>query len=198
MAWKEQLHTALAPLQQRATTYYRGLSGREQQILVACGAIIVVALVSWGWGAATEAFDDQYRRIAQVEQQLSKLASEVDQYSKWKGRKDAIEKRFRQVEIKEGVASYLETLLRTKAEVSKGFSIKDLGASEFGKDFQQESYSVTFSTSNLAALVAFLKELTFGERPVVLSRLDLEMPSHRTALDVRLEVAAIRNAGDAS
>lgn len=192
------IRSKLAPLTERAQTYYRGLTTREQQILVGCGLVVIIAILGTAWTAVQEAFDSQSARITQVEMQLSKLGSEIEQYSKWKQRKDSIEERFRQVEIKEGVSSHLETLLRTKAEISRGFSIKDLGVKEFGKEYKQESYTVTFSTANLPALVTFLKELLYGARPVVLGRLDLDMPAHRSALDVRVEVAAIRKANDQS
>jgi hypothetical protein len=182
----------IASIRSQITSRLQALTEREQKIVILCVVVLVIAAVGWVGQTASEAFDDQASRIAKAELQLSKLASEIVQYTKWKQKKDAIEERYRRVEIKEGVPSHLENLVRTKAEITRGFSIKDLGVREFGREYQQEAYTIAFATANLESLVGFLKELSFGSRPVLLSQLDIEMPAHRSALDVRLEVAAIR------
>ncbi len=166
----------------------------REWILIALASLVIVciALIEI-YGAVASYFEDQSVRLTQLETRLGSTNSHLQKYLDLKARRDAIESRYREVEIQEGALSHLENLIKTKAGIAQGlFTIRDSPASPFGGNYEQLPFMVKFNTTNLQALVDFLREVTEGPKPLVLSRLDLNRRRGSDRLDVEVALSSIR------
>lgn len=173
--------------------WYGRLSLREQGLVIASMGVGLLLLLIVVVQDSLQAFADQNKEELELQVAMKNIAVALERYTKLDGRRAAIEARYKQVEIKEGALSHLETIIKQKAGIGPGnFSIRELPAKEFGGNFEQLSFSVKFSTSDLSSLVAFLREVVYGEKPLIVGRIDVQMNRRQDALDVELDVSTIR------
>ena len=189
--WKSVLLEQFEALRKR----FLGLSARERLLVLAAPLIGILLLLFYMSGPVATAFRRQSAAISKARMDISTLPAVAKRYLEIKARRAAIESRFRQVEFREGTAlSHLEQLIRDKAQIpAKEFNIRQGEARDFGRDYQQTPFTVKFSTSNLAALVEFLKELSEGAKPMILSRLDVTRRRGVNRLDVEMDASAIKH-----
>jgi len=182
----------LADLPERTARYLSNLTIRERAIM----ALLVAGLVLFGlyeFVARIQAvFAEQTVRLAEAETATKKVSENLGRYVKLKAHRDAIEREYRGVEIKEGVYAHIETLVRTKLGVSSGFTIKDNPAKDIGRNFEQTTYVLTFEVVALQPLVDLLRELVDGPRPLLLSRLEVSKTTRGDKLKVELDVVSIK------
>lgn len=179
-------------------TEYGKLSPRERGVLAGLG-VVIVCIVGWSiYEPTRDLFADQRTRLERTTEAVRTSSTSLERYVKLKARRDMIEREYRGVEIKEGVYAHLENLIRTKLGLSSGFTIKDSSPKSMGGNFEQITYSMKFSTPTLQPLVDLLKEVVHGERPLLLSSLDVVKRPRGDTLDVTIEVVSIREASGAS
>ena len=171
------------------------LSQRERLLVLGAAVIGGILVLAYFAGPVTTAFRQQSAAITRARMDASTLPAVARRYLEIKARRAAIENRFKQVEFREGtVLSHLEQLIRDKAQIpAKEFNIRQGEARDFGKDYEQTPFTVKFSTTNLAALVEFLKELVEGSKPMILSRLDVTRRRGSNRLDVEMDASAIKH-----
>ena len=188
----QKIRTQLQPSIAKASAVMSRLSGREIG-LVAIAALAVVVIAGWTVAESVlESFNQQSIRIASLEESLKLLPSRIETYARNKAKRDAIEEQYKGIEIKEGARSYLESLVRDRAGVATGFTIKDASGGSFGKDYEQTIYTVKFTTANLQGLVDFLRELSFGKNPLIVGRLKIDMSARNDTLQVEIDVSSIK------
>lgn len=179
------------------STEYGKLSSRERGVLAGLG-VVIVFMAGWGiYEPTRDLFADQRARLERTTEAVRTSSTSLERYVKLKARRDMIEREYRGVEIKEGVYAHLENLIRTKLGLSSGFTIKDSSPKSMGDNFEQITYSMRFSTPTLQPLVDLLKEVVHGERPLLLSSLDVVKRPRGDTLDVTVEVVSIREASGA-
>ena len=192
-----QSGTVIATLQRYSTLakeQFSKLSRREQGI-VAAGVLFVVAMCCyWIYLPISESFAEVNKHFLDAQIRAKASAGALERYLKLKARKDAIETQYREVEFKEGALSHLENLIRNKAGIASGFTIKDGQPRPFSGVYEQLPISMKFSTTNVPALVDFLKEIVHGTRPLILSRMDISKPRRGDRLDVDIDVSSLRKA----
>ena len=185
-------HPSIAPLIARTEGEFKKLSGRERGIIwmaVALGVMFVV----YGFGERVNGvFAAQSTRLEDAVKGVNSTSALLERYLKLKSRRDTIEREYRGVEIKEGVYAHIENLIRSKLGISSGFTIKDNPPKEMGGDFEQVTYSIKFQLPTLQPLVDFLREIVHGQRPLLLSRLDVLKSRRGDRLEVDLDVVSIR------
>lgn len=185
----ERLKHRLDPLRQ----YLANLSGREKAILAVAAVMIAIVSVSKSYDWVSSVFAEQTARLEKTQQDLQAAAAMLQRHAKLRTRRDEIETMYKEIEIKEGGLSLLEKLLRTKANVTSGFTIKDGPVRQFGGNYEQAPFSVKFPTNNLQTLVAFLTEVVHGPQRMVLTRLDLRKSRAGDRLEVDMDVSSFRN-----
>jgi len=191
------LQQRIQALKLRVKSEFSKLSGREWGLVAAGVATLLFIAVYLVGEWVVGSLGAQAARMQRLEDSMTSLPARLDTYGRLKARREGIENQFRAVEIKEGALSYLENLIRNKAGVASGFTIRDLSARPFGGDFEQVPYSVKFTSSNLTTMIEFLKELIHGKQPFIVSKLDLQMNRTLDSLEVDLDVSTIhRNAGE--
>ena len=178
----------------KAQNGFKTLSRREQGLICGGVAVLIIMAVYAVYEPVSEALDRQNVALVEAEGRAKGVSGTLERYMKLKARRDAIEGRYRMIEFEEGALSYLETMIRTKAMVTSGFTIKDGPPRPFGKNHEQVPFSVRFSTANLETLIGFLQELVHGQRPLILGRLSLQKSRIGDRFDVDLDVSNLRKA----
>lgn len=184
----ESLKNRLDPLRQ----YFAKLSSREKAILAVAAVMIALVVVSKSYDWVSGVFEEQTVRLDKAEQDLQAAAAMLQRHAKLRSRRDEIEAMYSEIEIKEGGLSLLERLLRTKANVTSGFTIKDGPVRQFGGNYEQAPFSVKFPTNNLQTLVDFLTEVVHGPQKMVLTRLDIRKARTGDKLEVDMDVSSFR------
>lgn len=192
MSTQSRLIATFGVWKAKAQAGFKSLSRREQALI--CGGIATLFLMGIYsvYEPVREAFDRQELALVEAEGRSKGVSGTLERYMKLKARRDAIEGRYRMIEFEEGALSYLETMIRTKAMVTSGFTIKDGPPRPFGKNHEQVPFSVRFSTANLETLIGFLQELVHGPRPLILGRLSLQKSRIGDRFDVDLDVSNLR------
>jgi len=182
----------LRELGQRARAWFVRLSLRERVLIVLSGVIGLGITGATILEPIQEAFLDQELRLAQAEQNVGRTADLVEKYLKLKSRRDAIEREYQGVEIKEGAVAYLERLLGRRFESNPRPEIKDLPSQKIGTRFEQNSYTIRAQSRSLDTLVQFLKDLVHGEHPLLLTRLKVARSRRGDRLEFQMDVSTIR------
>lgn len=185
-------HSRFRQLIAQAKEQWAKLSKREQGILAAGLAFVIFMCAYWIYVPVSEGFQAVEKRFADAQVRARATGGALERYLKLRARKDAIESRYREVEFKEGALSHLENLIRNKAGIASGFTIKDGQPRAFSGGYEQLPISIKFSTTNVPALVDFLKEVVHGSRPLILSRLDISKPRRGDRLEVDIDVSSLR------
>ena len=190
------LKAALTTFRRRINDEIRKFSLRER-VLCAMAAIVVTALfVSQSFKFVRERFDTQATEVETVQRSIEDVTAGLSRFSLLTARKAEIEAQYKQVEMSEGVRSFLENMLRTKAEVSSGYTIKDLPTTAFGGNYELAPFSIRFSTTSLQGVINFLNEIVHGPRPLILTDIELRKSRQGDKLDVSLGINSIRKSKD--
>ena len=180
------------------TAWFNNLSSRERLVVIVAPILLLAVFVPRIFENISLAFSRQSRAVIDAERDRKQVLLTLSRYASLKARREAIEREYKEVEIKEGVLSYLESLIKSKAGVTHDL-LKELPVVKVGTNYEQAPFAVRFSIGNMNALVAFLDELVAGAHPLMLKKLDLKKASP-DKLSVDLEVVSIREAskGDES
>ena len=159
--------------------------------LVATSAVIVIGgseLVT----AVSETFAAQEIRLEKALSEMDLASAALFRFTTLKTRQRAIEEAYKQVELDGPALSYLEKLLKEKAGIASGFTIRDKPSRQFGGGYEQTPYTIKFTTVDMNRLIDFLRELTEGPRPLLLASIDIKPKATKDSLDVELEVSSIK------
>ncbi len=188
----DQAIATVRPHIERVLTLYRGLSPREKNLLLIGTAVMFLIVAMIVVRPISSRFNEQSLRLAAASADAAAIRDEMVRYLRLKQRRAEVEQEFKSVEIKEGALSYIEGLLRSKAGIDQGaFTIKDQPPKPFGTEYQQTSFSVSFTTTDYPHLIDFLQELVDGPKPLMVKKLDLKKSRSGDKLEVELEVSSI-------
>ena len=180
-------------LKRRALEELRRLSFRERMLVVVAALAVLSLLLYKVAFTLQEKMAAQKAEIEALDLSRTEVIDSLSRYSTLRARRLAIEEQYKGVEIKEGVRSHLERLLKEKAGVpSDKITIKDLPVNEFGGNYELAPFSVKFVASSMQGLVAFLVEIVHGTRPLVLTELELKKGRVGDRMEVSVEVSSIR------
>lgn len=183
---------ALMPTYRLLYAKYQALTVREKVIIIVAAAVALGILLYKIYEPIQRVFVQQKDELSTLSASMQTVAPQVERYVKLRARRDAIEEEYKEVEFKEGALSHLENLVRNKAGISSGFTIKDNPPKEFGGNYEQTLFNIKFTTTNLETLVAFLGELTNGAKPLVVSKVDIQRSKFADRLEVDIDASSIR------
>ena len=163
------------------------LTLREKVILGVAALLVFSYLTYMVIVPVRAAFVTQGDELARLTSELEGVDRVLDTYVKLKQRRDQIEQAYSDIEVKEGD---LERIIREKIGTSTIPTIRAAEPEEFGGNFQQTAFKVSFQVSSVDSLVNLLKELVTGKTPVILTRLEMQRRPDR--LDVEIDVSSIR------
>lgn len=110
-------------------------------------------------------------------------------YSKLVNRKKELEKFYSGVDVSSDPLSYLERLLRDTAKASGTYNVTPREGTQLGGKYAHKLFMVNFQSSSLDNVAAFLKELTSGPQPMLISQINLDRRPTTSTLNVQLEVS---------
>jgi type II secretory pathway component PulM len=168
---------AVGSLKAGATSVWAKRTPREKVIFVVAGIFLSVfvgypAIVSPVVGA----FSAQSARLERIHKAFEQTPKSLERYKTLLGRRQEIDAFYAKADISAEPLSHLEGLLRTVAQAAPG-------------SYTHRLIDVSFQTSSYENLVAFLKELTGGKQPMLISRIDLTKAANGSVLSVKLDVS---------
>ncbi len=136
------------------------------------------------------AFERQAAAFKDLSNTASVAPSILGRYAKLAARRKELEQFYEKVDIKANPLSHLERLLRDVANVAPGaYNVSPREGVQLGGRYAHKIFVVKFETMSLDNLTAFLKQLTAGEQPMLISQINLEKRPTNDALSVQLEVS---------
>lgn len=171
---------------------FQALTQREKAIIVLAVSVALFMLCYQIYEPIRRVFREQADQLVALEGSMKTVAPGIERYVKLRARRDGIEEEYKEVEFKEGALSHLENLVKGKAGVTAGFTIKDNPPKEFGGNYEQTLFNIKFTTTNLESLVEFLRELTYGAKPLVVSKVDIQKSKFADRLEVDVDASSIR------
>lgn len=177
----------------KLNTWWAGLLPREKRVVVGGIASLVVVVLYAIIDSAVGHIQAQSAMINAKQLELHDIEEDLLTYAELLKRKDSLEEHYRKIEIQEGVRTLIERLLREKGQVKETPNIRDLPPSSLGAEYEVVQYNVNFTITSMTNLATFLNELAHGEKPVLITQLDIKK-NQRTAdrVDVQLNVSSIR------
>ncbi len=180
-----------------ARQYYLKLSQREKLLIISFFTLAVIILIQQAYLPVQSAFARQKVELERIERDAETITFLLDRHLRLMIRKEEIESSYREVEMKEGVLSYLETLIRDKGGIESGYQLRDNQPRDFAGQYEQTPFTIRFSTTSLPRLVDLLTEIVHGPRPLILTRLDMRRGSRIATsgaqpLNVEIDVSSLR------
>lgn len=177
-------------VQSRIAQWFTSLSHRERLLVVGAGIVLTGLATYNGMETVYGAFSRQSAVQAKLEQDIRTVTNQLAQYRRLKNHKESIEQRYEKIQIKRGVREHIDSLIRNVAKATPK-SITTGATDSFGS-FEQTKLSVKFDSDNLENIVQLLEELTHGNQPVILSKLEITRDYRGTKLEVELDISSIR------
>jgi type II secretory pathway component PulM len=182
---------AVGSLKAGATSVWAKRTPREKVIFVVAGIFLSVfvgypAIVSPVVGA----FSAQSARLERIHKAFEQTPKSLERYKTLLGRRQEIDAFYAKADISAEPLSHLEGLLRTVAQAAPGsYNIAPKEGVPTAGKYTHRLIDVSFQTSSYENLVAFLKELTGGKQPMLISRIDLTKAANGSVLSVKLDVS---------
>ncbi len=169
------------------------LNPNELRLILLAAAVLIFIGIYSVYNPIMEAFAKQNAELAALSEAETNIVPLLERYQKLIVKKSAAEQRYKELEFKEGEVSFLEKLVQERAKIPFGrYTIRPGKEQDFGKAFKLLQFSVKFDTSALDTLISFLSEVVQGERPLIISRLDLKKNPVTNVLSVDIDVRSIR------
>ena len=185
-------------LTRKTRRFWEQCSSRER--LLTLGSVIVLGgmlLYSVVLAPVAEAFGRQSVELRQLSNAFSVAPDILGRYANLISRRNAIESIYQKADVKTNPLSHLERLLRETAQVAPGMYRVEgpREGTQLGGKFRHQIFDVTFPVTNLANLSAFLKELTTGPQPMLVSQIIIDKRMAQDNLEVKLVVSGFEAVG---
>jgi hypothetical protein len=184
-------------LQAAALNKAQNLSSREKVMSVL--VIIVLAVTGFNkiYTPIAAAFSRQRSDLAQLEMYMTELPYVLAKNKSLESKRQEIEEAYQGVEIAEGL-SHIENVIKEHAELinSQDYQIREKTLAQnqrnFGGNYEHKSFNVELKIRSLKGLSSVLKELTAGQKPMILSNLELSKSPTGEMISVIMELSTIQ------
>ncbi len=177
-------------MKEQFTTFWSNRSAREKALL---GGLFVVFIFMVGWPAVVKPISDAFARQSQELDDITLTYTAAPdilaRYSKLMARRKELEKFYSGVDVSSDPLSYLERLLRDTAKASGTYNVTPREGTQLGGKYAHKLFMVNFQSASLENVAAFLKELTTGPQPMLISQINLDKRATTSMLNVQLEVS---------
>jgi type II secretory pathway component PulM len=173
------------------TQFLQTRSPRERVLLaVAVSALLVIGVLPVVTSPIIEAFQLQTMRVEELNKSYTSTPDILTRYAKLSARRSEVEAFYDKVDLSANPLSYLEGLLREQAKAADGYNVTPREDKQIGSKYTHKTFSVMFQTVSMDALANFLKALTTGEQPMLVTQITLSKRNAGEVLNVQLEVSA--------
>lgn len=177
-------------MQEQLKTFWDSRTSRERGLLAFVGgALFIVILWPMVVSPIQEAFEKQSKDLREASLTYSVAPDILKRYAKLVGRRKELEQFYSGVDLSADPLSYLERLLRDTAKASGTYNVTPREGVQLGGKYDHKVFMVNFQASSMENVSAFLKELTTGTQPMLISQINLDKRAGSEALNVQLEVS---------
>jgi hypothetical protein len=141
------------------------------------------------------AFAEQSSRIESLQNTYSVTPDILDRYSKLVVRRKEIDSFYSQADLSADPLSYLEGLLKETAQAAGSYEVTPRQGMQLGGKYSHKFFLVKFKTASYENLVSFLRALTSGKQPMLISQINLDKQGAGDSLSVQLEVSGFESIG---
>lgn len=155
--------------------------------------LTVIGTFMIAWPAIVQpvsnAFARQSQELADITLTYTAAPDILARYSKLMSRRKDLEKFYSGVDVSSDPLSYLERLLRDTAKASGTYNVTPREGTQLGGKYAHKLFMVNFQSASLENVASFLKELTTGPQPMLISQINLDKRATTSMLNVQLEVS---------
>lgn len=181
-------------MKEQISKFWLDRNPRERVLLAGLGATAAFMII---WPAVVQPtlnlFDRQSRELEDVTLTYTAAPDILARYSKLMNRRKELEKFYSGVDVSADPLSYLERLLRDTAKASGTYNVTPREGTQLGGKYAHKLFMVNFQSSSLENVAAFLKELTSGPQPMLISQINLDRRPTTSTLNVQLEVSGFES-----
>jgi hypothetical protein len=160
---------------------------------VLLAGLTVIGTFMIAWPAIVQpvstAFARQSQELADITLTYTAAPDILARYSKLMSRRKDLEKFYSGVDVSSDPLSYLERLLRDTAKASGTYNVTPREGTQLGGKYAHKLFMVNFQSASLENVASFLKELTTGPQPMLISQINLDKRATTSMLNVQLEVS---------
>lgn len=167
----------------------------REKVLVSVATISLSLAVLWPAVVVpvSAAFRQQASDLADISLTYQAAPDILARYAKLTARRRELENFYSGVDLSSEPLSYLERLLKDTAKVAGAYNVTPREGVQLGSKYAHKIFTVNFQTTSTEALAAFLKELTTGAQPMLVSMINLDKRSAAGTLNVQLEVSGFES-----
>lgn len=178
-------------MKEKLLDLFRQRTPREKVMLVAAGLILAFMVVyPVVVEPVQEAFARQSEQLRTLSNAYNNTPKVLERYATLQLRRNELEKFYSEINVSEDPLAYLENLLRDVAKAKPGeYTANARQGSSRGDKYITKSFNASFQASSMENVAAFLKALTTGSQPMLLSSIALERRGGGETLYVQFEVS---------
>jgi type II secretory pathway component PulM len=181
-------------MKSKIATFWKQRTPREKVIGSVAALFIGVTVIYPALVAPVQdAFSEQSRKLRELRNTYSVTPDILERYSKLVARRKDIDAFYSKVDLSSEPLSYLEGLLKESAQATGAYNVTPRDGVQLGGKYAHKFFMVNFQTASYENLVAFLKALTSGKQPMLISQINLEKRSGGETLNVQLEVSGFES-----
>jgi type II secretory pathway component PulM len=177
-------------VKEKVENFWLERTSRERAMLAGVGIFCTIMLV---WPLFVQPISRAFARQSQELEDLTLTYSAAPdilaRYAKLTARRKDLERFYSGVDISSDPLSYLEKLLRDTAQASGTYNVTPREGTNLGGKYAHKLFMVNFQSASLENVASFLKELTTGKQPMLVSQINLDKRQSTSTLNVQLEVS---------
>lgn len=152
-------------------------------------AVVVIGVVPAVLSPIQEAFSDQSERMAKLREAYEATPDMLARYTKLVARRKEVENFYKGANLSSDPMNHLETLLKDVAQAGGTYNVTPKPGVPLTGKYAHKSFAVNFQTTSYENLTAFLRALTGGSQPMLLSEIKLDKPATSHLINVSLVVS---------
>jgi type II secretory pathway component PulM len=177
-------------VKEQITKFWMARTPRERALVGGLGLFLAIMIL---WPGVvqpiSQAFARQSRELQDITLTYTAAPDIMARYAKLVARRKELEKFYSGVDVSSDPLSYLEKLLRDTAKASGTYNVTPREGAQLGGKYAHKLFIVNFQSASLENVAAFLKELTTGPQPMLISQINLDRRATTSMLNVQLEVS---------
>ena len=174
---------------------YTGMKTSEKYLVGAVVVFLVFFLLQQAAGLVGESLEGSRELVAQRKTQMQEIGIVLKRYANLRQRKVALQETYDRSQMTfEQLSSELDKVVRD-AIGSDNYELKKPHPPvAFGFEYEKQEFSLIVKTLTLDQLVKLLYQIEHGERPIFLSKVDINKALSGTDFSAVLEIYSISKA----
>lgn len=180
----------MASLRDRVAVVWAKRTPREKVIAAVAVLVIAITVIYPTFVQPVfAAFSEQSQELVRLRKAYEETPKSLERYAKLLSRRRDIDAFYNNADLSSEPLSYIEGLLKNTAQAAGTYNVTPKEGVQLGGKYAHRFFDVNFQTTSYENLVSFLKALTSGKQPMLISKMDLVKSGASEVLTVKLEVS---------